>query len=73
MASKYLLSEGIKKIDRLKMAKDKQYVKGKDVVIDAYKIIFMCLVAACSKNEKHSNYGTDFFSRYQNILKEFVK
>lgn len=72
LAVKYLSWVGKSKIKRLKRAENNKDAKGKDLVIDAYKVIFMCLIAACSKNKKQIRAGTDFFSNNKTILSKFV-
>ena len=73
LASRYLSWVGKDKRDRLKTAQSGEAVAGRDLVIDAYKIIFMCLVAACSKNKSHIKAGTKFFSKNRKVLEKFVK
>ena len=73
LASRYLSWVGKDKRDRLKTAQSGEVVAGRDLVIDAYKIIFMCLVAVCSKNKSQIKAGTKFFSKNRKVLEKFVK
>lgn len=73
LAARYLSWVAKDKRDRLKNVDPDEVIEGRDLVIDAYKIIFMCLVAACSKNKRHINAGVKFFSKNKTTLSKFVK
>lgn len=72
LATRYLTWVGKTKKNRLKKASSGQDVGGKDVVIDAYKMICMCLVAVCSKNNSHIKAGKKFFDSNKELLSNFV-
>ncbi len=74
LAVKYLSSEGKTKAKRLKKAMDpkKKEMKGRDLVIDAYKLLFMCIVAAYSANQKYVTSGKDFYTKHKETLGHFI-
>lgn len=75
LAVTYLKTEGRMKIRRFSLeGKKKGFFeveipnKRRDLSIDACKIALMCLVAVCSKNEKYTNEGKNYFRKIKPYL-----
>ena len=74
LAVKYLSSEGKTKMKRLKKVEKskKKEMKGRDLIIDAYKLLLMCMVAVCSTNQKHVTEGRSFYEKNSSTFNYFI-
>lgn len=75
LAVKYLKSKGPvkhKKLEKLKV-EDLNNKLPRDYALDACKVAFMCLAAACSKNKERSNFAKDQFSKNEEAFKKVLK
>lgn len=77
LAVKYLKSKGPvkhKKLEKLKVEDlNKNNKLPRDYALDACKVAFMCLAAACSKNKERSNFAKDQFSKNEEAFKKVLK
>lgn len=77
LASKYLNTKGAIKLYRLKKLGEGEHDFDenkipRDYVMDVCKIAFMCLVAACSKNESRSKKAVKKFKDNRKALKNII-
>ena len=76
LAVKYLKSKGPVKLKKLKKLKVEDLNKNnklpRDYALDACKVAFMCLAAACSKNKKRSDFAKDQFSKNDEALQKVL-
>ena len=80
LASKYLKDQGNVKLNRLikvqaKIAKGKYNLGSsvRDYAVDACKIAFMCLVAACSKDKARSDKAVNMFKNNKDVFQKILK
>ena len=77
LAVKYLKIKGPVKLKKLKKLKVEDLNKNnklpRDYAMDACKIAFMCLVAACSKKKERSDFAIKKFSENQEALQKVLK
>lgn len=79
LAVTYLKTEGKIKIQRFASQEKKKglfefkiFNKERDLAMDACKVALMCLVAVCSKDEKHITEGKKYFRNVKKYLNKYI-
>lgn len=79
LAITYLKTEGKIKIQRFASQGKKKVLfefkifnKERDLAMDACKVALMCLVAVCSKDEKHITEGKKYFRNVKKYLNKYI-
>lgn len=79
LAITYLKTEGKIKIQRFASQEKKKGLfeftipnKKRDLAMDACKVALMCLVAVCSKDEKHITEGKKYFRNVKKYLNKYI-
>lgn len=79
LAVTYLKTEGKIKIQRFASQGKKKVLfefkifnKERDLAMDACKVALMCLVAVCSKDEKHITEGKKYFRNVKKYLNKYI-